>query len=167
MMRPGRFCIIVVKKYALGFLLGCLAETACQQKPAYLHETGLLVMDNARNHTSFDYFIPCTFNDTLSFGQNIRLIHEHKARHISTSALEFALLNVSWPSTPDSFYVKNSWRQRSYLSAVELTLKREDDLSVNTMKNIDPIKMAGSIYVSQFYPGHYRIVRAKKIILIE
>lgn len=167
MVRPGRFCIMVVTKYALRFSLGCLAVTACQQKPVYLHETGLLVMDKARNCTTVDYFIPCTFNDTLSYGQNVQLIDEHKARRIRTGALEFALLNVSWPSTPDSFYVKSSWKQRSYLSAVELTLKREDDLSVNTMDNIQPIKMAGSIFVSQFYPGHYRIVRAKKIILIE
>jgi hypothetical protein len=158
---------MVVTKCVLGFLLGSLAISACNQKPVYIHETGLLVMDKARNHMSFDYFIPCTFNDTLSFGQNVRLINEHKARHISTGALEFALLNVSWPSTPDSFYVKSSWQERSYLSAVELTLKREDYSSDNTPNNIDPIKLAGSISVSQFYSGHYRIVRAKKIILIE
>ncbi|WBA43649.1 hypothetical protein [Hymenobacter canadensis] len=158
---------MMATKHVLGFLLGCLSVSACQQKPAYLHETGLLVMDKARNDNSFDYFIPCTFNDTLSFGQNVRSIGEHKARHISTGALEFALLNVSWPSTPDSFYVKSSWEQRSYLSAVELTLKRVDDSSENTLNDIDPIKLAGSISVSQFYSGHYRIVRAKKIILIE
>jgi hypothetical protein len=155
-------------KRVLHHIAGVFLIASCHPKHIRLHETGLLVMDHVRNHHSFDYFIPCSFNDSLTFGQNVQLITEHKARHINPSAFEGVLLNSSWPSTPDSFYVRGSWEQRYYLSAVELILERDDPFPVeDTIQNIKPIQMAKTILINQFHPGHYRIVRAKKIMLVE
>ncbi|MBC6989302.1 hypothetical protein [Hymenobacter sp. BT491] len=154
-------------KNALWLLCLALLSASCGHQPQVLHEKGILVLDNARNCMSYDYFIPCDINDTISLGKNVESVNSHTARHISAGQLQFALLDASWPSSADSFYVRGHQARRKYLSAVELTLKRVDDMSVDTVQRINPQRLAGTITINQFYPGYYRITHAKKIILLE
>ncbi|TGE28007.1 hypothetical protein [Hymenobacter metallicola] len=124
-------------------------------------------MSNARNDTSFDFFIPCKINDKGLFSENIAAIRSHRAYRVFPGRLEFSLMNVSWPSSADSFYVQDHRNYRWYLCPAELTLEDDGDGSVTTMDTIEPMRVARTIVVNQMHPGYYRITRARKIILQE
>ncbi|GAB2451271.1 hypothetical protein GCM10011375_36700 [Hymenobacter qilianensis] len=128
-----------------------------------------MVLDSARNHGSFDYFIPCNINDTINLWKNLNNIKFPIARRVNPSIYEFDILDVSWISTIDSFYIFNKTTNAPlrYITAVQLTLeeskyfKEENDI----VKRVDTVRLAGILNIDKFHNKYYRIVRVKKFIL--
>ncbi|MCR5889277.1 hypothetical protein LRS06_16190 [Hymenobacter sp. J193] len=145
-------------------LLAVFSFTCCGNRQTLIHEEGILILDSSRNHTSFDYFIPCNISDSISLGKNILNIKSYVARRVRTGLFHFNLISTSWESTADSFYItqrKNKWK---YVSAVELTLAPDENNSL-IVEKVTPIKLGGVITTDRFFDGSYRILHARQIIL--
>jgi hypothetical protein len=151
-------------KRVLWLLVLFIVAIGCNQKTRLVNERGILVLDGARNCTSIDYFIPCDINDTIPLGKIVSQTDAHIARSVNPNQFQFAIIRTSWESAADSFYVQRKNFRRQYLSAAELTLELEYDTQGGP---ILPQYIAGSIMVNQMYPGRYKIVSIKKIILPE
>ena len=152
------------------FLLSLIiCFSGCSQPKEYIHENGILVLDGARNHGSFDYFIPCSINDTISLWKNLNNIKFPIARRVDPNIYQFDILDVSWVSTADSFYIFNKINNapRRYITAVQLTLeenkyfKEDNDL----VERVDTVRLAGILNIDKFHNKYYQIVRVKKFIL--
>ncbi|WP_133272168.1 hypothetical protein [Hymenobacter radiodurans] len=141
----------------------------CSQRKEYIHENGILVLDSARNHGSFDYFIPCVINDTLNLWENLNNIKAPIARRVNPNIYQFDIIESAWVSTSDSFYIaeESNHAKRQYITAVQLTLeeknyfKEEDDL----VERVDTVHLAGIVNIDKFHNKYYHIVKVKKFIL--
>ncbi|GAB2792530.1 hypothetical protein HNQ93_003615 [Hymenobacter luteus] len=148
----------------VGWLILFAAANSCNRYPRIINERGILVLDQSRNCTSSDYFIPCEINDTIPLGKTVSQIDAHIARSVNPNQFQFAIMRTSWESAADSFYVKRKDFRKQYISAAELTLEWDYDTPEAT---IDSIRIAGSILINRLYPGRYRITSIKQIILPE
>ncbi|WP_147320931.1 hypothetical protein [Hymenobacter lapidiphilus] len=54
-----------------------------------IRKTGIILIDYSRNHDSFDLFIPCKINDTLTLVENLRNIKPGVAINFSQYDLAF------------------------------------------------------------------------------
>ncbi|QIL75416.1 hypothetical protein [Hymenobacter sp. HDW8] len=141
----------------------------CSQRKEYIHENGILVLDSARNHGSFDYFIPCVINDTLNLWENLNNIKAPIARRVNPNIYQFDIIESAWISTADSFYIfdKINNAPRRYITAVQLTLEENENFKEDSdlVERVDTVRLAGILNIDKFYNKYYHIVKVKKFIL--
>ncbi|MFD2718492.1 hypothetical protein ACFST9_07180 [Hymenobacter monticola] len=110
------------------FLLLALA-IGCTSKSGRITKTGILVVDGSRNHTSFDYFIPCPINDTLTLIDNLKSIHPDLAINMRQHKLDFNIMANSWPMTQKQVFADSTQSDKLwYVSAVEIAYREEGDM---------------------------------------
>ena len=138
--------------------------SGCAQNSNLVNERGILVLDAARNDTSFDIFIPCDINDTIPLGKIVEKMKQRSAYSVNCYRFQFAIMRTAWTSSADSFYVQRNRFRPQYISAVELTLEKDYDAEGHT---ISDMQIAGSITVNKILPGRYKVASIKKILLPE
>jgi len=116
-------------KPQLAFFLLLALTISCISKKGRITKTGILVLDGSRNHTSFDYFIPCPINDTLTLIDNLKALNPGLAINMRQHEMDFDTMANSWPMTENQFFLDSLQSdKRWYVSAVEITYREEGDI---------------------------------------
>ncbi|MGI4885586.1 MAG: hypothetical protein ACRYFR_11560 [Janthinobacterium lividum] len=132
-------------KKLLAFSLLLVLATSCgwQGRNGRVTKTGILVLDSSRNHTSFDYFIPCSINDTLTILENMKRAAPGYAINMRQHELDFELMRGSWVVTDDSLFPNDpSGGKHWYVSAVEVAYREEGNGTDKIIKN-DSVRLGG------------------------
>ncbi|RTQ47761.1 hypothetical protein EJV47_17730 [Hymenobacter gummosus] len=147
-------------------ILSTLLLLSCGSKQGTITQSGILVLDSSRNHTSFEYFIPCAINDTIPLGKNLASITQPVAHWVDPAAFDWAIIRSSWVSTPDSFYITQRPSTWLYVAAVEATFDIAP-IGDNRVTDASATRLGGLVTVRKFSNQQYRITHLKQYLLPE